>query len=264
MATKEKGNLLGSVKSDIIAGFGIISDSISSGTQLSLSKGWLLLKYLVMTFVVAFAYVMLASVPYMGHTIFIPISLLILMFHHEMLGVPASDRARLAKNAFLTAILLAVVFYLFAFAAAPPAESGGALNATVQANSSPNESAADAAPQKLGGSDGPQAQQHGASIPAIIASSLSIFLFALFAFMPVYMVKAGAQFTQAAKSSFKFISRNSMKAMSYLLLLLLSFSAISSLPAAIGLAPLSAVIFMLLGYAFFVFAYAFWERCRPA
>lgn len=245
MADKRK-DLVSSLRADMATGIGIISDSVSSGTQASFSKGILLLKYLVMTVVVAFAYVMLLGVPYMGETIFIPLSLLILMFHYEFIGLPVSDRTRLAKNVILSAILLAMIFHLFMFSSANTGKGAFANDGTPT---------------------GPQASQSDAteqSVPAILASSISIFLFVLFVFMPIYMVKAGAGFMQAAKSSFKFIAKNSMKTMSYVLLLLLSFSTLSSLPVLVGLAPLSALLFMLLGYAFFIFTYSFWERCRPA
>ncbi|MEM0437705.1 MAG: hypothetical protein QXU54_00210 [Candidatus Micrarchaeia archaeon] len=248
MAEKVKKDLVGSIRNDIAAGIGIISDSISAGAQASVSKGILLIKYLVMTFVVAFAYAMLLGIPYMGDTIFIPLALLILMFHYEFLGMPANDRMRLAKNTLLSAIILAVVFYLFMFS------SGGKSAAAVA-----DDGAAPGQQEQAG-----QGEAAQPSVAAILASSISIFLFVLFVFMPIYMVKAGAGFMQAARSSFKFISKNSMKTMSYVLLLLLSFSTLSSLPALVGLTPLSALLFMLLGYAFFVFTYSFWERCRPA
>ncbi len=245
MAGKEKNKsgkgFFDTVGSDISKGISILSDSFAEGFSRTTSHQFLIIKYTLLAIVLSVVYALLSQIPYFTYTIVLPLSLLILTFYHEMLQIKITDKKRVAANTLMLSLILFVIYLLFSFNAPSPGAVG---------------------PEGLNSTMGVQQTAPEHNIPSILASSAAIFLFALFLFMPIYMVKAGATPVKAVRSAFTFVSRNSMKTMTYMLILIILISFLSMLPSAIGLAVLSPLLFMLLSYAMLIFIYSFWEKCR--
>ncbi len=221
------------IQAEFSEGMHALSSSLDRGLNDTKEKPVLIVKYGILTLAVAFLYVGLMFLlpemaAYLSYTLFIPVAVLILMFHHELFAIPMKDIKRFALNTLAIAVFFLVIYLLFTYSASQPAD-------TPETPRSPL---------------------------ALVASTAAIFMFVLFLFLPVYMVKSGATPLGAIKNAFRFLSKNAIKGMFYVVLLLLLLSAITTIPSIIGLALVSPIIFVLLSYCLFIFINSFWEHCR--
>ncbi|MEM3364607.1 MAG: hypothetical protein QXS93_03815 [Candidatus Micrarchaeia archaeon] len=218
-----------------------VKSEFSEGTEkvfISFKKGYdgiapntvLLLKYTVLTLIVAFLYagalVLFPDFSAFSYSVFLPISILIILFYHELLNVQVRDFYRVIYDSLVLAFFFLVVYFLFSYSAA--GQSAGS----------------------------------GPGVVAIAASTVAMFIFVVMLFSPVYMVKAGATPLNALKNAFRFISRNAIKGMFYIIVLLLVLSSVTALLSAIGLVFVSPIAFVFLSYCMFIFVNAFWDCCR--
>lgn len=234
---KDERGFFGKLQSEFWSGLSILGASLDSGLNTLKSKPFLLAKYTIFTLVVAFIYVALIvqlpeATPYLSYVLFAPLAVLMLMFHHELFSLPVKDIGRFIYNSIVLAAFFLIIYLLFSYTASHQAPPGT--------------------------EDALQAQ----SPLVLVSSTIAIFLFVLFLFLPLYMVKAGSAPFGAVRSAFKFLSKNAIKGVSYVVVLLMALSTISSLPSLVGLTIISPIIFVFLSYGVFIFISSFWEQCR--
>jgi len=229
---KEDNGFFENLQHDFRKGVDDLTISLDNGLNNSRAHLVLLAKYTVFTLIVAFVYAALIVIlpdmaQYLTYTLFIPLAVLILLFHHELFSVPVKDINRFAFNSLALAIFFILIYLPLSYTLSHQTPEGE-----------------------------PQ------SPLTIISSTIAIFIFVIFLFIPIYLVKAGASPLGAVRNTFKFMTKNAIKGMFYVVMLLMLLSVLSSLPSLVGVVMLSPVLFVFLSYCVFVFAGSFWERCR--
>ncbi|MCX8200428.1 MAG: hypothetical protein N3G76_03080 [Candidatus Micrarchaeota archaeon] len=218
------------IRAEFFDGVSKVSLSMKNGLDDAAIRWPLMLKYTVFTLIVAFLYVaglaMFPDMSLVSYTVFLPISALILLFHHELFSIQVKDIARLAYSTVMLSLFFFVVYQLFSYGTAG---------------------------SHAGDKSGPL---------AIASSTLAMFLFVIMLFMPAYSVKAGSSPLSALKNAFRFLARNAVKGMFYVIVLLTALSLLTAAFSMIGLAFASPIVFIFLSYTIFIFINAFWEVCR--